>query len=139
MISNNRSFISQNLTVMKPLGGKFNLYSPSGFEIKSDLYYRTSKFMFYFVRALKCYLNEKNLMHGRVTSMISKFSPQIFETYFKCRPSGKCACIRINLKKFLPVTSSNICGTYATFYIFALGHSGLNSLSKKLNPIWYGV
>ena len=34
------------------------------------------------VRALKCYLNEKNLMHGRVTTTISKFSPQIFETYF---------------------------------------------------------
>ena len=27
-------------------------------------------------------LNEKNLVHRRVTATISKFSPQIFETYF---------------------------------------------------------
>ena len=26
-------------------------------------------------------MNEKNLIHGRVTATISKFSPQIFETY----------------------------------------------------------
>ena len=26
-------------------------------------------------------MNEKNLTHGRVTATISKFSPQIFETY----------------------------------------------------------
>ena len=32
---------------------------------------------------LKRYLNEKNLIHGRVMAMISKFSPQIFETYFR--------------------------------------------------------
>ena len=38
---------------------------------------------FYSVRALKYYLNEKNLIHGRVTATISKFSPQIFDTYFK--------------------------------------------------------
>ena len=30
----------------------------------------------------ECYLNEKNLTHGRVMATISKFSPQIFETYF---------------------------------------------------------
>ena len=33
------------------------------------------------------YLNEKNLIHDRIPATISKFSPQIFETYFKtiCR------------------------------------------------------
>ena len=35
------------------------------------------------VRALKRYLNEKNLIHGRVKATISKFSTWIFETYFK--------------------------------------------------------
>ena len=30
---------------------------------------------------LKCYLNEKNLIHGRVTATISKFTPLIFKTY----------------------------------------------------------
>ena len=38
----------------------------------------------YSVRALKRYLNEKNLIHGRIMATISKFSPQIFETYFNC-------------------------------------------------------
>ena len=39
-------------------------FSPSQFEIQSDFDYRTSKIKFYCVRALKCYLNENNLMHG---------------------------------------------------------------------------
>ena len=79
--SNNFHF--QNLKVVGPLGGKFDFFSPLRFEIQSDFDYRTSKIKFYSVRALKYYLNEKNLTHGRVTTTISKFSPQIFETYFK--------------------------------------------------------
>ena len=43
VISNNKSFISQNLKVVGPLGGKFDFFSPSGFEIQSDFDYRTSK------------------------------------------------------------------------------------------------
>ena len=69
------------MKVVGPLEGKFDFFSPSGFEIQSDFDYRTSKIKFYSVRALKCYLNEKNLIHGRVTATIKKFSPQIFETY----------------------------------------------------------
>ena len=64
--------------------GKFDFFSPSGFQIKRDFDYRTSKIKFYSVRALKCYLNKKNLIHGGVTAAISKFSPQIFQTYFNC-------------------------------------------------------
>ena len=75
-----KSFISQNLKVVGPLGGKFDFFSPLGFEIRNDSDYRTSKIKFYSVRALKCYVNEESLMHGQVTAMISKFSPQIFET-----------------------------------------------------------
>ena len=78
---NNNSFITQNLNVVGPLEGKFDFFSPLGFEIQSDFDYRNTKLKFYFVRALKCHLNEKNLIHGRVTATISKFSPQIFETY----------------------------------------------------------
>ena len=63
------------------MGGKFDFFSPSAFEIQSDFDYRNSKIKFYFVRALKCYLNEKNMIHGRVTATISNFSPQISETY----------------------------------------------------------
>ena len=73
--------MSQNLRVVGPLGGKFDFFSPSGFEIQSVFDYRTSKFKFDCVRDLNCYLNQKNLIHCRVTATISKFSPQIFNTY----------------------------------------------------------
>ena len=71
-----KSFISQHLRIECPLGGKFDFFSPSGFEIQSVFDYRTLKIKSYSVRALKCYLNEKNLIHGRVTATISKLSPQ---------------------------------------------------------------
>ena len=83
VFSNNKSFVSQNVRVVGPLGGKFAFFSHLGFEIQSDFDYRTPKIKFYSVRALKCYLNDKNLIHGRVTATISKFSPQIYEMYFK--------------------------------------------------------
>ena len=35
------------------------------------------------MRALKHYLNEINLIYGRVMATISKFSPQIFEMYYR--------------------------------------------------------
>ena len=82
VISNNKSLISQNLKIVGPLGGKFDFFSPLTFEIQSAFYCRTSKIKFYFVRALKCYLNEESLIHGRATATVSKFSPQIFEVYF---------------------------------------------------------
>ena len=47
VISNNKSFIPQNLKVVGPLGGKFDSFSPSGFEIQSDFDYRSSKIKFY--------------------------------------------------------------------------------------------
>ena len=50
---------------------------------KQILITKPKKIKLFSVRALKRYLNEKNLMHGQVMAMISKFSPQIFETYFK--------------------------------------------------------
>ena len=43
VISINRSFISQNLKIVSPLGGKFDFFSPPGFEIQSDFNNRTSK------------------------------------------------------------------------------------------------
>ena len=83
VISNNKSFISQNLKAEGPLVGKLDFSSPSRFDIQSDFDYRTSEIKFYSVRTLKCDLNEKHLIHDQVTATISKFSPQIFETYFK--------------------------------------------------------
>ena len=66
------------MKVVGPLGGKFDFFSPSGFEIQSDFDYRTSK-----NKVLLCqnFEMQKNLIHGRVTATISKFSPQIFETH----------------------------------------------------------
>ena len=65
---------SKNLTFVGPLRGKVSFFSPSGFEIESDFDYKVSKIRFYFVKTLKCYLNEKNLIHGPVTATISKYS-----------------------------------------------------------------
>ena len=45
--------------------------------------HKTQKIKLCSVRALKRYLNEKNLIHGRVMATISKLSPQVFETYFR--------------------------------------------------------
>ena len=70
-------FISQNFKIVSPLGGKFGFFSPSGFEIQGVSDHRTSKIKVYSVKAL----DEKNLIHDEVTATISKFSPQIFETY----------------------------------------------------------
>ena len=70
MISNNKSFISQNLKVVGPLRGGFDFSGPSGFEIQSDFDYRTLNIKCYSVRALKFYLNEKHLIHSRVAAMM---------------------------------------------------------------------
>ena len=40
VISNNESFISKNLRVKGPLGGKFEFFSLSGFDIQSDYDYK---------------------------------------------------------------------------------------------------
>ena len=111
VISNNKSFISQNLKVVSPLGGKFDFFSPSGFEIQSVSAYRTSKIKFYSVGALKCYLNEENLIHGRVTATISKFSPQIFETYFRLY-------LRLTARENYTAGSSIFCKLYLRVFDF---------------------
>ena len=59
--------MSQHLKVVGPLGGEFDFFSPSGFEIqKRDFDYKTSKIKFYSVRALECFVNEKNLIHLKI-------------------------------------------------------------------------
>ena len=105
VISTIKSFISQNKKVVGPLGGKFDFFSPSGFEILSDFDYRISKIKFDSVRALNYYLDEKNLIHDQVTATVSNFSPQMFEAYFDA--------------KFCP--SFQTCA----FYVFVLCNSQL--------------
>ena len=67
--------------VVGPLGESFDLFSPLGFDVKTNSDHKTQKIKLYSVRALKRYLNEINLICGRVMASISDFSPQIFETY----------------------------------------------------------
>ena len=74
VISNNKSFIFQNLKVVGSLGGRVDFFSPSGLDSESEFDYRTSQIKLYSVRALECYLNEKNLINNRVAATISKFS-----------------------------------------------------------------
>ena len=71
-VISNKSFISQNLKVVAPLGGKFDFFRPSGFEIQ--------KIKFHSVRALKCSLNEKNIL-GRVT--VDMFLKRTFDNCFE--------------------------------------------------------
>ena len=54
-----------------------------GFDFQTNFDHKAQKMKLFLVGALKRYLNEKNLIHGRVLAKISKFSPQIFETYYK--------------------------------------------------------
>ena len=54
-----------------------------GFDVQANSDNKTQKIKLYSVRVLKRYLNEKSLTHNPVMARISKFSPQIFETYFR--------------------------------------------------------
>ena len=72
-----------NFGVAGSLGRKPRFFSPLRFDVQTNSDDKTQKIKLYSVRALKRYLNEKNLIHGRVMATISKFSPQIFETYFR--------------------------------------------------------
>ena len=64
------------------LGRKLHFLSPLQFDFQTNSDHKPKKIKVYSDRAVKRYLNEKNLTHGRVMAMISKFSPQIFETHF---------------------------------------------------------
>ena len=77
-----QSFTSQIFGVVSPLQEDLDFFSPLGFDVQTNSDHKTQKIKLYSVRAFKGCLNEKNLIHGRVMSTISKFSPQVFETYF---------------------------------------------------------
>ena len=79
-----QSFTSQILGVVGTLGENLDFFSLLGFDVQTNSDHKAPNIKLYSVRALKGYLNEKNLMHGRVMATISKFSQQIFETYFNC-------------------------------------------------------
>ena len=63
----------------RSLGRKPRFFSQLGFDVQINSDHKPQKIKLYSVRVLKRYLNEKNLIYGRVMAMISKFSPQILE------------------------------------------------------------
>ena len=72
------NFWSRQSLVRKP-----RFFSPLRFDVQTNSNLKTfAKIIFYSVRTFKHYLNEKNLIHGRVMAIISRFSPQIFGTHF---------------------------------------------------------
>ena len=58
----------------RSLGRKPLFFSPLGFNVQKQSDLETPKIRLYSDRALKHYLNEKNLIHGRGRAVISKFS-----------------------------------------------------------------
>ena len=66
------------------LGRNLDFFISLGFDVQTNSNHKTQKVKLYSVRAVKRYLNDKNLVHAwQVTATISKFSPRIFERYFR--------------------------------------------------------
>ena len=83
VIATIQSLTSQIFGVVGPLGEDLNCFSPLRFDVQTNSDQKTQKIKLEaLLRALKRYRSEKNLIHGRVMATISKFSQQIFETYF---------------------------------------------------------
>ena len=56
------------------MGKDLDFFSQLRFDIQRNSDHKTPNTTLYSVRALKRYLNEKNLIHGRQPATISKFS-----------------------------------------------------------------
>ena len=63
-------FISQNLKVIGFLGQKFNFFIPLGTQIEIDFHSANKRIQLHSFIALKWYLNDKSLKHGRRTATI---------------------------------------------------------------------
>ena len=83
VVVNIQSYTSQIFGVIGLLGENLDFFSPLEFDVQTNSDHKTQKIKLCSVRALKRYLNEIDLMHDRVMATISKFSSQIFETYFR--------------------------------------------------------
>ena len=67
-----------------PLGENLDFFSSLGFDVQTDSHHETQEIKLCPVRALKRYLNEKNLIHGRVISkrfqnLVHRFLKRILE------------------------------------------------------------
>ena len=71
VVSNTQSFTPTIFGVVGTLGVNLDFFSPVGFDIQRDSGHETRKIKVCSVRALKCYLNVKNLVHGGGTAAAS--------------------------------------------------------------------
>ena len=76
------------LGVVGPLGENLDFLIRWDLTLKQFLITKPPKIKLYSVKAIKRYLNEKNLIHGQVMATISVFNPPIFEKYFSLRPNA---------------------------------------------------
>ena len=67
---------------------KTSFFSPMGFDVQTNSGHKTQKIKLYSVRASKCFLNEKNLIHSQVMGTISKFSPRFLKHSLAGCPNG---------------------------------------------------
>ena len=63
--SNNYGIISQNLKIVGLLGEKVAFFIPLGIQIEIDFHHAKTRIKLYSFRALKRYLDVKNLTQGR--------------------------------------------------------------------------
>ena len=95
VIGDVQSFASQVFGVVGPLEENLDIFSPSGSDIQRNSDHKTQKIKLYSVRALKYYLNEKNLTHGRVIATISKLMHRFLKRaliHFNCQISKQFVC-----------------------------------------------
>ena len=71
--ANMQSYTTQIFRVIGVLGENFDFFSPLEFDVQTNSDHKTQKNQALLSRALKCYLNEINLIQGRVMAAISKF------------------------------------------------------------------
>ena len=87
---------------------KGGIVKQSGNDVED---YRSQKVLFqpsvrvFLQYNVKRYLNEKNLIHDRVMATISKFSSQIFETYFRAI-QHRCIHLRVERKTLFQLFQS---------------------------------
>ena len=74
--------------VVGSLGENLNFFSPVGFDVKTNTGHKTQNIKLYSVRASTCYLNEKNLIHGRVMATISNLVHRFLKHTLAGCPNG---------------------------------------------------
>ena len=74
-----QSLTSQIFGVVSPLGENLALFSHLAFDGRTNSDHKTQKIKLCSVRALKRYLNQKNLIHGQVTATIKNLVRRLFK------------------------------------------------------------